>query len=1042
MKFPFRLSVSLLTAFLCVVPCFGGAAWSAVPSPPGEVSEAIPSIQAGTQAPSSSADVTIPGPLRPFLRMSGISQNVTPEEVLPFLARNAVVQGFEYGKPTEFLILLRRYLEQARELVQLAGPEGVIRVSNCNDAKPLLAILGYRLRQGCGPKTSAEAAVPDRAFLTIDSGFPLADLEEALRGGKPFLHPFPSTLVPALFTQDDWLAINKNEKHPRESLVDSLLHNPALARLYWALARIDTETRADLRQSPGLQNLIPFAGVLDFYGSYICIRSGRVVVPGGSPAESAWKELVGADPASPGEFVGRLVAKDEGWLAAYFDALSRVNQEQQAYFTEPRRLQRFYKALRGRDVTPGAARPVFRPNPGLVLLVTRLQVDLNGQPYVPGNLEVWKKFLRREGDSKKVKDWAKRASHWNNSEQLVEGMFELSRLTSKDGPLQIYLSLSEIDRGRPREQRLSPQTVRLLGGKFSRFGNQYSIFSEFHGLNDASITRFLTVAQALDRIPERMERADALGILQANIGLWQILARQGQISDANLNDSWQRVINPFAAIVSPAQVFDAGRASLGAQLRAATGKPALSQEGIIELLAGPGQTDPEGQKVRRDLADKIRSVMSDQRLVSLDTLFALGDGLNQLAQDRNSADTLVQLAGELREFEMPRPLLTARERTEWASGPSHNRHTAIEMQTDLSKIIKSPGSANDLAKARGQLAPFLRDTLVGLNYAYYEPPGGQMLHNNALFVRSHDFSGEMTIGGEQAWQTPQLFDRGSTANGGAFLAGSLADLPYVLAQVEQDFIVPENVQSLIWEDMVPGLLTSAVVPRWWGVTRNELHAVTLYQRTGEELLAAARENEKLRLAVLKILSDRMLPQRFEQIELALNSGHPQDLLPQMTPADTFYLAAEYRRRFPGNNDYWGPAGKEMESLSLSNPAEVSWDRLSADFGVPHPILAQSYARELLNMKPFPTYMGYSSRLLAESWDSNNLYWARLADEMGYPPVMLNQLVPELTHYMAGRIFGSHLEDSPALLRAMKETGDDFRQGKIASLPKSGTAPGH
>ena len=207
-------------------------------------------------------------------------------------------------------------------------------------------------------------------------------------------------------------------------------------------------------------------------------------------------------------------------------------------------------------------------------------------------------------------------------------------------------------------------------------------------------------------------------------------------------------------------------------------------------------------------------------------------------------------------------------------------------------------------------------------------------------------------------------------------------------------------------------------------------------------MVASSDNEKLRQSVLRILSDRTLPQKFEQVEIALRSEQKEDLLLLMTPADTFYLAAEFRRTHPGSNDYWGPAGKELESLSLTHPTDVSWDRLSEDFGVPHPILTQSYARELLNIKPFPTYMGYSSRLLAESWDSNNLYWARLADEMGYPPVMLNLLVPELTHYMAGRIFGSHLEDSPALLRAMQETGHDFRQGKIASLPKSGTASGH
>src|SRR4029077_4164231 len=89
-------------------------------------------------------------------------------------------------------------------------------------------------------------------------------------------------------------------------------------------------------------------------------------------------------------------------------------------------------------------------------------------------------------------------------------------------------------------------------------------------------------------------------------------------------------------------------------------------------------------------------------------------------------------------------------------------------------------------------------------------------------------------------------------------------------------------------------------------------------------------------------------------------------------------------------------------------------------------------RELLNVKPYPALMGYGSRLLAESWDSSNLYWARLADELGYSPVALNRLVPELTHRMVEKIFATDLEDWPALLRAMREAGDEFRQGTIAS----------
>jgi hypothetical protein len=93
------------------------------------------------------------------------------------------------------------------------------------------------------------------------------------------------------------------------------------------------------------------------------------------------------------------------------------------------------------------------------------------------------------------------------------------------------------------------------------------------------------------------------------------------------------------------------------------------------------------------------------------------------------------------------------------------------------------------------------------------------------------------------------------------------------------------------------------------------------------------------------------------------------------------------------------------------------------------------------MKPLPTLMGYSSRLLGECWDSNNLYWARLADENGYSPEMLHILVPELTHRMIEKISATDLEDWPALLRALRETGEEFRQGKIRTLAKSELRPG-
>jgi len=226
------------------------------------------------------------------------------------------------------------------------------------------------------------------------------------------------------------------------------------------------------------------------------------------------------------------------------------------------------------------------------------------------------------------------------------------------------------------------------------------------------------------------------------------------------------------------------------------------------------------------------------------------------------------------------------------------------------------------------------------------------------------------------------------------------------------------------------------------VSRNELHAAALYQRSGEELITAAANDPELRTKVMLILDDRMVPRMTNDIERSLRDGRVTETLLQMTPADTFYLATEFRSRFPQEAHSWGTASKELEDLNQQHPDEVNRDRLSQHFGIPHPVLSQSYTRELLNVEPFPPFSGLYSRLLAESWDSSNLYWARLADETGQSPATLHHLVPELTHRMIEKIFASEFEDWPAILRAMREAGDEFRQGKTTSPQVSSIVAGH
>ncbi len=969
---------------------------------------------------SSDSQLTVPGPVRSIERMAGISQKADPAEVLPLLARNIYVQGYvgwrDQGRPTEFLVLLGRYINQAEELAHLAGDGGVVHVVNCQEAEPLLHILGYRLRQQCGTANAALiTSEQERAFLTTDSGFPLPALEDALRGVKPFSYRYPMTKVPVLFNESDWTKLVTADRGWKHTLIDSFLHHPMLARLYWAFSRLDAETRDSLKASPGLGVLLPLAPDLDFYGSHIVIRSGHVVVPGGTEANAAWKALVGASPDEPSEFVPKLLGKDKGWMAAFYDCMARANRDQQQHFTDTRRLQTAYTSFRGStNLAMDAARPAFRLASGLLLLLNRLQWDAQGNPVIPGDLALWKTVLSQKHASKMEHDWGKRAARWTQPDQVLDAMFAFSRTEQEYGPLQMFLLFSELNAHRAPERALNAETFKVLAAHFDEYGDQYLLFSEFPQLDDASIKSFVETADSINRTPNHMVRGNAMGTFQAEVGLWQILARQRQIREEQINSSFLAMLKPFSTLGSSTRVFDAGRESFRVILQAAAGKPHLSQGELIELIAGPRPSDAEGQRVHEEVAKGIRAVMDGQRLVSLDTLLTLGRGLDDMAKGAAIGKTLLPFAGELQEFQMPRPIFTSSERSEWAAGIYNNRHTDIQMQTDLTKVLKAPASHEEIEEARGQLAPFFRDTLVGLNYAYYEPPGSQLLRTNPLFVRSHDFAGETVSGVEKLWRAPQLFGEGTPAGGGAHLVGSLADLPYALSDAEQDFITPENVQALIWRETVPELLADAIFPRWWNVSRNELHAVALYQRAGEELLSSSTSNEDLRGRVTQILAGRMSPAVVSRVEQKLSQGDDEEAIAKVTPADLAFLTAEYRRSFPQDSNVWGTAGKELMQLSESDPDEVNWIRI--------------------NIEPFPAFAGYSSRLMAESWESNNLYWARLADEMGYPPVMLNVLAPQLTRRMVEKIFATDFEDWPALLRAMREAGSDFRSGKLAIVP--------
>ena len=986
-----------------------------------------------TPAPEKRQTIPIPGPLRSFARMAALSPDLGPDDVISALARNVVTNGYQAAssnealEQTEFLKLVIRYLSQARELEKLGGADKVIKIETCDSSQTaeLLRVLGYRMRGACGSEVVLETLNATRAFLTIDSGFPLAELEQSLRTNRPFTLDYKPTQAVVLYGPDYWLSAKDRQG---TDFIDSFLGDPSLCRLYLGLSKLDPATADELRKNTTVQKLRAYAHVLDFYGGMFQVRNGHAAVPGGARNEKVWAELVGVAPDKGSVFFERLVAKDDGWLASYFDALERItnnsaNTPVLNYLTDPERLKRFYQAIRGKVTSPGPARPIFRSNTDMMLLTARLRLDPDGKPHIPGGLEVWRTLFVEHpaGSGKYDSKLSKAAPSWRDPDDVLEALFALCRKSVENEPLKIFMALSDVDRH--RKTVLDAHTADRLAREYRQFGAQYSLFAEAPEASNATIQQFLDVATDINQIHDQGLRADAAGTMQALVGLWQIFYRQGSIPSADADHSLSSILAPFAKVKSEREVFEGGREGVKTLLAATQSTSGVSpQDRMIDLLAGTSQ--PDSSDAHTQLVEDMIRIFESQRLISLADIFGLVDHLEGLAKGEKVNSALIsKTASRIAEIQLPRAPLSGLEKNALSFGYWSEKHIELQRKLNLRALIDHAATdPKKLDEIRGLMAPFLRDSLVGLNYVHYAPPGAQVLYTNPLFVRSHDFIG--LPGTNQTWKSTEVAGTGWPSSAGGKLIGSLASLPYALAEAEQNFLIPSREQALIWGDLVPQLILSATIQRWWNVTPAQLHWVGLHMDYGETLLAEAALNPQRRQTVLDALSNYAPPARVEKVAELIADGRVKAALENVMPSELFAIA----RDLPASDKPGDlPLATEIRREAGESPNELNYDAISHAFGTPKPTLANSYSPELLNLRTFPTLMGYSSRILAESWESNLLYYGALADQLHLAPAQLNVLVPAWTRDTVERIFATHLEDWPALLRSLRLVGDDVRQ---------------
>jgi hypothetical protein len=430
---------------------------------------------------------------------------------------------------------------------------------------------------------------------------------------------------------------------------------------------------------------------------------------------------------------------------------------------------------------------------------------------------------------------------------------------------------------------------------------------------------------------------------------------------------------------------------------------------MVQLLIGPLRSS-NGAGAPSP-SDTFLRVFDAQRLIPLDTLFALAEKKGGV--DAKTVKSIADQLERVEESAAARGSLSQEERNSSALGYWSNRHIEQERKFNLERALKG----QDKRDLRESLAPFLRDSLVGLLYSYYAPAGAQLLLTNPQFVRGHDFVGPESS--PAAWRTTEVSSGGWPISAGGRLIGSLSALPYAVAEAEQNFLSPTREQALIWADLVPQMIADVTINRWQNIKPEQIRWVAL---------AAAALDPAVLGPVMDAYRRYSTPARVEWLQDHLQSDSFPKVIAEV-PTSALYSLGEDPSLANVSPD---AASRQISALKEASAAAVSPEAISRAFGTPKPTLTHSYTPGLLKLRTFPALMGYSSRILAETWESNNLYYAALADEMGTPVTALDAYIPEWNRSTIENIFATHLEDWPAILRSLQTTGNNIRhQGERA-----------
>ena len=242
------------------------------------------------------------------------------------------------------------------------------------------------------------------------------------------------------------------------------------------------------------------------------------------------------------------MAKDDGWLASFFDALARIHGPVQDYLTEPGAHEALLRGGPRQGDEPGSGAPGIP-----------VQRGHDAADHAPADRcrtgsrtsrAIWRSGRTCSSSIRKGKYDAKlsaRRRNWKEPDDVLEALFALCRKPVDNEPLKIFMALSDLDRNRAQ----AAATRRRWNGwsaTITLYGAQYAIFNDAptHQRQDDRRSGWIR-REAVDQHPRsavaRRTRRDDAG---ADRNLADLLPPGKHSAGEGGRDAGRSLLTPFA----------------------------------------------------------------------------------------------------------------------------------------------------------------------------------------------------------------------------------------------------------------------------------------------------------------------------------------------------------------------------------------------------------------------------------------------------------------------------------------------------------------